>query len=329
MTVDDFRLVIINDDPDDAAQLRQCLLRGFEREVTLVEARTGDDGLVACLGRGSPKPDCVIVDLHLPDMSGLEVLERLKDDAGPPCSRSCSSSTRGTRLQGRGGRAASRGPGLHRQDLADGRRTGLGPRSRTRSCGMTCLVRLHMKRAALDRRDRELAEFETVVRATPAAIWIAHDPAVVDYREPGILQIPGMAEDSNASPLALETDQGPRPFQEYRDGQPVPPDELPLQTAIAQDDEIQGTELTLRFNDGRTSHLRQRLAAPRARRDGLRGHRRLHRHHREEAGREGVKDADKRKDEFLAMLAHELRNPLAAIRSSVHLIRLKAPDDPA
>jgi signal transduction histidine kinase/CheY-like chemotaxis protein len=38
--------------------------------------------------------------------------------------------------------------------------------------------------------------------------------------------------------------------------------------------------------------------------------------------------ADRRKDEFLAMLAHELRNPLAPIRNAVQVIRLFARDDP-
>jgi signal transduction histidine kinase/ActR/RegA family two-component response regulator len=38
--------------------------------------------------------------------------------------------------------------------------------------------------------------------------------------------------------------------------------------------------------------------------------------------------ADRQKDEFLATLAHELRNPLAPIRTAVELIRLRAPDDP-
>ena len=34
-----------------------------------------------------------------------------------------------------------------------------------------------------------------------------------------------------------------------------------------------------------------------------------------------LKEADRRKDEFLAILAHELRNPLAPIRNSLHLLR--------
>lgn len=35
-----------------------------------------------------------------------------------------------------------------------------------------------------------------------------------------------------------------------------------------------------------------------------------------------LRDADRRKDEFLAMLAHELRNPLAPIRNAVHILQL-------
>jgi PAS domain S-box-containing protein len=39
-----------------------------------------------------------------------------------------------------------------------------------------------------------------------------------------------------------------------------------------------------------------------------------------------LKEADRRKDEFLAMLAHELRNPLAPIRNSLHALKLAGPD---
>jgi PAS domain S-box-containing protein len=38
-----------------------------------------------------------------------------------------------------------------------------------------------------------------------------------------------------------------------------------------------------------------------------------------------LSDADRRKDDFIAMLAHELRNPLAPVRFSVELLRLRGP----
>jgi two-component system CheB/CheR fusion protein len=42
-----------------------------------------------------------------------------------------------------------------------------------------------------------------------------------------------------------------------------------------------------------------------------------------------LRDADRRKDEFLAVLAHELRNPLAPIRNSLHILRLNGQHDPS
>jgi PAS domain S-box-containing protein len=42
---------------------------------------------------------------------------------------------------------------------------------------------------------------------------------------------------------------------------------------------------------------------------------------------EALREADRRKDEFLAMLAHELRNPLAPIASSVQVLNLLGPRD--
>jgi signal transduction histidine kinase/CheY-like chemotaxis protein len=39
-----------------------------------------------------------------------------------------------------------------------------------------------------------------------------------------------------------------------------------------------------------------------------------------------LKEADQRKDEFLAMLSHELRNPLAPIRNALHLMKMPGAD---
>ena len=40
-----------------------------------------------------------------------------------------------------------------------------------------------------------------------------------------------------------------------------------------------------------------------------------------------LREADRRKNEFLAMLAHELRNPLAPIRNAAHILTMKDPQD--
>ncbi len=42
---------------------------------------------------------------------------------------------------------------------------------------------------------------------------------------------------------------------------------------------------------------------------------------------EALKEANRRKDEFLAMLAHELRNPLTPIRTGLHILRMTQADD--
>jgi signal transduction histidine kinase len=46
----------------------------------------------------------------------------------------------------------------------------------------------------------------------------------------------------------------------------------------------------------------------------------------ERAQRTAAEEADKRKDEFLGMLAHELRNPLGPIRNAIHLLQVFEPD---
>src|ERR1041385_1609758 len=54
-------------------------------------------------------------------------------------------------------------------------------------------------------------------------------------------------------------------------------------------------------------------------------------YNREEENRrllEQLRDADRQKDEFLAILAHELRNPLHPIRGAVEIMRLKDQLDP-
>jgi PAS domain S-box-containing protein len=43
---------------------------------------------------------------------------------------------------------------------------------------------------------------------------------------------------------------------------------------------------------------------------------------------EALREAERRKDEFLAMLAHELRNPLGPVRNAAQFLKVKGPQDP-
>jgi PAS domain S-box-containing protein len=172
-------------------------------------------------------------------------------------------------------------------------------------------------------------ELETLLRATPAAIWIAHDTECRQITgNPASYRLLRMPENSNASASASPSEAPLRSFQEFRGNVPVPPHELPVQMAASQGIEVQGAELTLRFNDGDERHIYGN-ASPLRGPDGavygaISAFIDITERKRAE---EALMDADRRKDEFLAMLAHELRNPLAAIRSAAHLLKLKGTDE--
>lgn len=125
------------------------------------------------------------------------------------------------------------------------------------------------------------------------------------------------------------------PLADYLGNQP-PWSDLPVllvvrrgadSPAVAQALELFGN-VTLLERPARVSHL---IGAVRT---ALRARERQYqiRAHVAERDRAAValRRADRRKDEFLATLAHELRNPLAPIRNSLHVLRLaSARDDPS
>lgn len=69
-----FHVLIIEDSPDDRADIRQMLLRGSPRHYRFTETETGDAGVRAILDHLDKPPDCVILDFNLPDMNAFEVL---------------------------------------------------------------------------------------------------------------------------------------------------------------------------------------------------------------------------------------------------------------
>jgi response regulator of citrate/malate metabolism len=73
------RTLVVDDDPMTASIHRSYVDRvsGFE---TIGEAHTGADALAQVR---SVQPDLILLDIYLPDMTGLDVLRRLREEGSP------------------------------------------------------------------------------------------------------------------------------------------------------------------------------------------------------------------------------------------------------
>lgn len=178
------------------------------------------------------------------------------------------------------------------------------------------------------REEERAAVLETVLRATPTAIWITHDPECREITgNPESYRLLKMPETSVVSATAPGDLPQTRTFKEYRNGQPIDPRDLPMQVAARDGVEVSGAELTLVFNDGEVRTIYGNAVPMRNNEGRVTGaiSAFVDVTQLKESER-ALKDADRRKDEFLATLSHELRNPLAPINTAVQLLRnLKPP----
>ncbi|MFI8527925.1 response regulator [Promicromonospora sukumoe] len=74
------RTLVVEDDPV-VATVHRGFVESHPRFVVVGEARTGSDALRLA---SALRPDLVLLDLHLPDIGGLDVLQRLRMLPGPP-----------------------------------------------------------------------------------------------------------------------------------------------------------------------------------------------------------------------------------------------------
>ena len=72
------RVLIVDDNAMDRAEAKAALLNGSKRLYQFTEAASADEALRLCAQ--APLPDCIVLDLGLPDADGLEVLKRLPRD---------------------------------------------------------------------------------------------------------------------------------------------------------------------------------------------------------------------------------------------------------
>jgi len=175
------------------------------------------------------------------------------------------------------------------------------------------------KRAEMELRERA-EEFEAMMEAMPAVVLIAHDPDCRVISGNRIAQESlRMPKGSNISKSAPDG-QKPTHFKVLSGGVELLPHELPVQSA-ARGIEVRGNEHEVVFDDGERRHFYGNAMPLRDEAGNVRG---AISAFVDITGRvlaeESLREADRRKDEFLAMLAHELRNPLAPILNAVSIL---------
>lgn len=104
-------------------------------------------------------------------------------------------------------------------------------------------------------------------------------------------------------------------------GVPIPPHDWPGARALRGETVLPGQEMLYTGVPGRRIWMRVSAAPLRDEADDLIGTCSIVQDISDlKVAEEALKDADHRKDEFLAVLAHELRNPLAPIRNGLHVL---------
>jgi PAS domain S-box-containing protein len=177
-----------------------------------------------------------------------------------------------------------------------------------------------------DELRQRLHALEALIARAPVPIAIAHDPECrFISANRALATLLGLPEDANYSLTPPEG--GPAPYRIRQEGRDLPPEELPMQYAIAHRTLVRN-EIEIVRADGTVLHIQNDVEPLFDRHGRAYGcisvcvdvtERKL--------SEIALRNADRRKDEFLATLSHELRNPLAPIRTALEIIRL-ARDNP-
>ena len=169
-----------------------------------------------------------------------------------------------------------------------------------------------------ERRYREMVD------ALPAAVYTTDAQGRLTHANRAAIEFAGRTPD-------FETDRWCLSHKMYRpDGTPLPHDQCPMALALKEGRAIRGEEVIVERPDG-TRRLVEPYPTPLRNAQGqvvgginmlvdITERSRLERKTQEQSA--ALTDLHRRKDEFLAMLSHELRNPLAPILNAVQLLGL-------
>src|SRR5262245_20869404 len=173
---------------------------------------------------------------------------------------------------------------------------------------------------------QRLRALQSIISRAPIPIAIAHDPQCrVITANSALAAMLGMTPDANIS-LTPPPGQTP-PYRIQQNGCDVAPADLPMQYAIAHRTPV-SSEIEIVRADGSVLVVKNDVEPLYDAQGRIYGAVSVcvDLTERKRAER-ALLDADQRKDEFLATLSHELRNPLAPLRTALEVLRI-AKNDP-
>lgn len=321
------RILLIDNSPEDRADLRQKLLLASSTRYQLAEAELGSTGVQTVRSRQQGEPgsmpfDCILLDSCLPDMSAYEVLALLCDGADlPPCPVVVVTNSHTA--------DGDDSAGL----LSAGAQDYIG-KSWTTPKSLMRLIENSIKRfdllgkrkiaaaELLESKHRYASLFDSINEAMCIVEKVQTEPGQpIDFRY--VDGNPAFTDCFEATAVIGKTIRQlfADPPEEclvnydsvYATGQPVRFESTYMipgrvfELNVFRIDGLEPGKVAVVFNDitlRRQSEF-QALAQAKV-----------------------LADLSYRKDEFLAMLSHELRNPLAAIFYALPLLALQKTDDP-
>ena len=291
--------MVIDDNPEDRAEARRMLLQGAARRYLFTEAENGASGIVAVRTCPGGAPDCVLLDYDLPDMLALDVLAELADADGlqrcPVVVMTGSDATEPGRRVLRAGAHDYIGKdwmtpaALTRAIDNATERWVMGQELRAREAELEMLA--NNVPDVLARFDRQLR----YVFANPAIESILGRPsAAVQGRTNRELGMPVVQREQSDGCLRAVFASGlPQSFDfEVTGARGLRQFSSRLVPEFAANAQVQHV---LAITHDTTDHVRSERT---------------------------LREADRRKDEFIATLAHELRNPLAPLLNGLSLLRM-------
>lgn len=164
---------------------------------------------------------------------------------------------------------------------------------------------------------KQQEEMQTIFSVLPVGIAISRDPQARHISTTRYYaDLLGISPDADVGADAAPV------YEYFRNGQPIAAQDWPMRVAARTRAPVRGDEIEVRFHDGRSLTILVNAAPMLDDRGEARGAvAALMDVSALKATQRELEESNRQKSEFLSVLAHELRNPMAAIGYSVELLR--------